>query len=122
MLRRLLWSEKLVCRNTLKPHVDYDGRLFWPCKASVNVEPRRIDVLRFDNVDALYRFAAEQIDPTGFHGPGPRQCGANCNWAQNYSTDAYAHGLEHPLSLVRDIAEFVRARRAPAAAARDDHR
>lgn len=122
MLRRLLWSEKLTCRNTLKPHVDYDGRLFWPCKASVNVEPERVDVLHFENVDALYRFAAARIDPSGFYGSGPRQCGASCNWAQNYSTDAYAHGLEHPLSLVHDIAEFIRARRAPAAAARNGHR
>jgi MoaA/NifB/PqqE/SkfB family radical SAM enzyme len=121
MLRRLLWSEKLVCRNTLKPHVDYDGRLFWPCKASVNVEPERIDVLGFEDLDSLYRFAAARIDPTGFHGAGARQCGANCNWAQNYSTDAYAHGLEHPSSLVHDIAEFIRARRAPAAAARHGH-
>jgi MoaA/NifB/PqqE/SkfB family radical SAM enzyme len=122
LLRRLLWSEKLVCRNTLKPHVDYDGHLFWPCKASVNVEPRRIDVLRFENLDALYRFAAEQIDPTSFHGPGPQQCGASCNWAQNYSTDAYVYGLEHPWSLVRDIAGFVRGRGNAPAAVRDGHR
>jgi hypothetical protein len=111
-----------VCRNTLKPHVDYDGHLFWPCKASVNVEPRRIDVLRFENVDALYRFAAEQIDPKGFHGAGPQQCGASCNWAQNYSTDEYVHGLEHPWSLVRDVAEFVRGRRHAPAAVGDDRR
>lgn len=109
MLRRLLWSEPLACRNTLKPHVDHDGRLFWPCKASVNVEPERIDVLQFPDVESLYRYAAGQIDPTGFHGPGPRQCGANCNWAQNYSTDAYVYGLQHPLSLFRDIGEFLRA-------------
>lgn len=110
MLRRLLQSEPLVCRNTLKPHVDYDGRLFWPCKASVNVDPERIDVLQFDGVESLYRFAVGRIDPTGFHGPSAHQCGANCNWAQNYSTDAYAYGLLHPLSLVSDIAEFLHTR------------
>ena len=110
MLRRLLWSEPLVCRNTLKPHVDYDGHLFWPCKSSVNVEPERIDVLQFENVESLYRYAAGRIDPANFHGPGPHQCGGNCNWAQNYSTDTYAYGLQHPLRLVSDIAEFLRGR------------
>ena len=44
----------------------------------------------------------------GTHGPGPDQCGANCNWAQNYTTDAYHHGLEHPLSLVGEVASFLK--------------
>ena len=118
MLRRLLRSEKLVCRNTLKPHVDFDGRLFWPCKASVNVEPEMIDVLSFESVEALYEHARRKIDPTGFHGPGANQCGASCNWAQNYSTDAYVHGLEHPCSLLRDVAEFTRRTSHGAAAGR----
>lgn len=106
MNRRLLYSEKLNCRNSLKPHVDYDGRLVWPCKATVNVKPAYINVLDFKDVDSLYRYASEQIDPSGFHGPGDNQCGANCNWAQNYATDAYAHGLAHPTAIVRDIIEF----------------
>lgn len=107
MLRRLLWSQAFTCRNTLKPHIDHDGSLFWPCKASVNVEPRRLRVLDFDDVESLYGHAVEQLDPRGFHGPGRNQCGANCSWAQNYSTDAYAYGLQHPLSLVHDVAEFL---------------
>jgi len=110
MLQRLLWSEPVNCRNTLKPHIDHDGRLFWPCKSAVNVVPERVDVLDFDDVDALYDHATRRIDPAGFHGPGKNQCGGNCNWAQNYSTDAYAHGVEHPASLVADIAEFLRVR------------
>jgi MoaA/NifB/PqqE/SkfB family radical SAM enzyme len=110
MLRRLLRFAPLACYNTLKPHIDHDGRLFWPCKASVNVSPECIDVLQFADVDALYDHAASRIEPAGFHGPGRNQCGANCNWAQNYSTDAYAHGLMHPFSLLADIAEFIRAR------------
>jgi len=118
MLRRLLWSEPLICRNTLKPHVDHDGRLFWPCKASVNVDPALIRVLDFEDVDSLYRSAAATVDPTGFHGPGANQCGANCNWAQNYSTDTYAHGLQHPTSLLRDIAEFLKGRGHAAATPR----
>lgn len=108
MNRRLLKSEPLECRNTLKPHIDYDGKLAWPCKASVNVKPEYIDVLQFDDVDSLYDHASRRIDPTRFHGPACNQCGANCNWAQNYSTDAYAHGLRHPASLLGEVRDFLR--------------
>ena len=110
MLRRLLWSAPLSCRNTLKPHVDHDGRLFWPCKASVNVDPLRLPVTDFADLAALYRHAAARVDPAGFHGAGPDQCGANCNWAQNYTTDAYAHGLLNPASLVGEMASFINSR------------
>ena len=106
MNERLLRSAPLTCRNTLKPHVDFDGTLAWPCKASVNVAPERVSVLDFDHVDALYDYARARMSPDGFHGPGPGQCGADCNWAQNYTTDAYAHGLAHPMSLLREVAEF----------------
>ena len=109
MLRRLLRSEPLDCRNTLKPHIDHDGRLFWPCKACVNVEPALVDVRDFEDVDALYAHASRLVDPTGFHGGGPDQCGADCNWAQNYTTDTYAHGLLHPRQLLADVAGFLRA-------------
>ncbi len=109
MNRRLLDGAPLDCRNTLKPHVDFDGQLFWPCKASVNVAPERIDVLDFDSVDALYEHARERTDPTGFHGPAPEQCGGDCNWAQNYSTDAYAHGLTRPSTLLGEVAGFLRS-------------
>lgn len=110
MNRRLLNSEPLQCRNTLKPHVDFDGKVAWPCKACVNVKPEYIDVLAYQDVDRLYDDATKVISPTGFHGPARNQCGANCNWAQNYSTDAYAHGLMHPFSLLGDITEFLSAR------------
>ncbi len=109
MNRRLLFREPLDCRNTLKPHVDHDGRLFWPCKSSVHVEPRLVNVLDFEHVDALWAHGRSLIDPTNFHGPGPNQCGGACNWAQNYSTDAYAEGLRRPLSLVGEVWEFLRA-------------
>ncbi len=108
MNQRLLSAAPLHCRNTLKPHVDHDGRLAWPCKAAVNVKPDYVNVLDFENVDDLYEHATRVISPTGFHGPAKNQCGANCNWAQNYTTDAYAYGVQHPVSLVREAAEFVR--------------
>jgi len=112
MLKRLLWAEPLECRNTLKPHIDFDGTLQWPCKATVNVPPVAVDVLAFDDVDSLYDNARSRIEPTRFHGPACNQCGANCNWAQNYSTDAYAHGLKRPLSLLGEVSEFL-TRSAP---------
>ena len=86
--------------------MDFDGRLAWPCKTSVNVEPDYINVLDLDHVDALYAHASSRISPHRFHGPAANQCGGDCNWAQNYSTDAYAHGLANPLSLVREIFDF----------------
>ncbi len=107
MNRRLLFGDPLTCRNTLKPHIDFDGRMAWPCKASVNREPAWIDVLQFDDVASLYDHASAVVDPTRFHGPGPDQCGADCNWAQNYTTDEYAWGLDHPLSLLGTIGEFI---------------
>ncbi|MBI2058950.1 MAG: radical SAM protein [Nitrospirae bacterium] len=107
MNRRLLHSEPLNCRNTVKPHIDFDGRLVWPCKATVNVKPEYINVLDFKDVDTLYDYAASKVNPTKFHGPACNQCGANCNWAQNYTTDTYFNGLVHPLSMVRDAFEFL---------------
>ena len=94
--------------TSLKPHVDFDGCVYWPCKGSVNVEPERINVLDFATVGDLYDHAVRVIDPTNFHGPAKNQCGANCNWAQNYSVDSYAHGLRHPSSLLGEVMEFVR--------------
>lgn len=103
---RLLRSAPLSCRNTLKPHVDYDGHLIWPCKATLNVAPVNVNVLDHEDVDGLYAAASRRVDPTRFKGPADNQCGADCNWAQNYTTDAYRHGLEHPLSLAREMLEF----------------
>ncbi|MBI2069631.1 MAG: radical SAM protein [Elusimicrobia bacterium] len=107
--RRLLFAEKLNCRNTVKPHLDFNGRLFWPCKSSVNVAPETVDVLNFADVDSLYRHACTLVNPTGFHGPAKNQCGGNCNWAQNYTTDSYLYGLDHPFHLLREAAGFSRA-------------
>ena len=72
--------------------------------------PEYVNVLDYDNVDDLYKAACRRIDPTRFHGPAKNQCGGDCNWAQNYTTDAYVHGLEHPSSLLMDIFDFVARR------------
>jgi len=108
MNQRLLSAAPFDCRNTLKPHVDHDGKLAWPCKASENVAPEWIDVLAFEHVDAIWKEGVRRRDPRGFHGPGPEQCGGDCCWAQNYTTDEYAHGIEHPSHLLRTLVEFLR--------------
>ncbi len=110
MQRRHIQADPLTCRNTLKPHVDYDGTLVWPCKATINVPPVHVNVLDHRDVDDLYAEACRRVDPTRFKGPASNQCGADCNWAKNYPTDAYRHGLEHPLALVREMVEFAFAR------------
>lgn len=109
MNQRLLSADRLECRNALKPHLDHDGRLPWPCKSSVNVAPEWIDVLAYDHVDQVWAEATRRRDPRGFHGPGADQCGGDCCWAQNYVTDEYAHGLVEPLGLMRAVVEFLRA-------------
>jgi len=105
MNMRMLTSQPLQCRNTLKPNIDFDGRLFWPCKASVSIEPEMITTLDFDNVDSMYKYAQRLVDPTDFQ----ERCGARCNWSQHYTTDAYVYGLIHPKSLMKEINNFLRA-------------
>ncbi len=100
---RLLHAKPFDCKNTLKPHIDHDGRLAWPCKAAVNEKPEYLPVLDFPDVDSLYEHARRRIDPTHFSD----RCGASCNWAQNYTTDEYAHGLGHPLSLLGAVGSFL---------------
>ena len=67
------------------------------------MEPEKIDVRAFDHVDAIYEDGCSRIDPKGLSS----RCGASCNWAQNYSTDAYAHGLVHPIGLLREVQGFL---------------
>lgn len=105
---KLYTGAQLSCKNTLKPHVDYDGKLFWPCKAIVNQSPVMINILNYQNIDEIWKAGNEKIKATGFHGNANHQCGANCNWAQNYSTDSYDYGLKHPWSLVLEIFSFLK--------------
>ncbi len=103
MNQRLLRNASLDCRNTLKPHVDHDGRLAWPCKASADIAPTWLDVLQFKDVETLYDHARQLVDPAGFQ----QRCGAACGWAQNYTTDEYAHGLASPFGLVSAVSGFL---------------
>jgi MoaA/NifB/PqqE/SkfB family radical SAM enzyme len=102
---RMLKGITLNCRNTLKPDIDYDGKLFWPCKASVNVKPVMINVFDFENVDEMYKYASKMIDPTNFQS----KCGAKCNWSQHYSTDSYVYGLKNTRYLFQELRSFLSA-------------
>ncbi|MBT3981775.1 MAG: radical SAM protein [Bacteriovoracaceae bacterium] len=107
MNNRLYNGVPLNCRNTLKPHIDFDGTLFWPCKACVNVQPEKLNILAHKHLDEVWAKGRKMINPDKFHGPAPTQCGANCNWAQNYTTDTYYHGLKNPASILTEIRDFL---------------
>jgi len=106
LLQRLLGQEPIHCLPTLKAHIDPDGSMWWPCKPCVNVPPVKIEVLEHDTLDGVWASGRRLVDPTGFHGSGPQQCGADCGWAQNYAADLYAEGLRHPLRLLGAIRDF----------------
>lgn len=109
LVSSMLEGAPIECRPTLKPHVDIDGCLVWPCKAASKITPIKINVLEHKSLDAAYKAAAKRISPNNIHGNGPGQCGADCNWMQHYVSDFYSRGLEKPLSMgmFSEIAEFV---------------
>jgi MoaA/NifB/PqqE/SkfB family radical SAM enzyme len=108
LIKDLLEGNPIKCYPSLKPHVDIDGSLIWPCKVASNIEPVKVNLLKYDSLDAAYEAASEIIDPTDIHGHGAKQCGSDCNWMQNYTTDAYVRGLQKPIGggLVRELFEF----------------
>lgn len=108
LLKKLLFAENYRCLTTLKPHIWSNGKICWPCRASVNVTPVNIDLLEYAHLDEAYEEGRRSIDPTFFHGSGPRQCGGNCAWMQNYTTARYVEGLAHPLrsGIFQEMFEF----------------
>ncbi|GAB4317268.1 MAG: hypothetical protein Kow0069_19920 [Promethearchaeota archaeon] len=103
MLERLLRATGFQCMPVVFDHVDHDGRLFWPCKASKNSV--LVDVLGHPDVESVHRAAARLVDPAWFHGSGPGKCGGNCAWMQNCVTDVYGRALPAPFSsgIFREI-------------------
>ncbi len=108
ILDMLLQVKPYVCLPTLRPHVDPDGRIAWPCRAPKNVEPVYLNLLDYENVDDCWDVAQKLMSATNFHGPGPKQCGDNCAWMQNYTTARYHEFLTKPLrsGIVSEIREF----------------
>lgn len=91
MLERLLRVKNIICYPTVFNHIDYNGELFWPCKAYFKCA--MIDVLKFKNIKEIHKVAEKEINPTSFHGMGKNQCQGRCAWMQNCVTDTYARAL-----------------------------
>ncbi len=108
ILEMLLQVKPYLCLPTLRPHVDPDGRIAWPCRAPKNTEPAYINLLDFDTVDECWEAIQGIKSANNFHGPGPNQCGDNCAWMQNYTTARYHDFLTDPLrsGIVSEIKEF----------------
>lgn len=90
-LEKLLKTTGFSCYPGVFDHIDYDGGLFWPCKAYP--EAVKIKVLDYNNVREIHQSGERAINPTGFHGTGPGQCQGHCAWMQNCVTDMYASAL-----------------------------
>jgi MoaA/NifB/PqqE/SkfB family radical SAM enzyme len=108
ILRMLLYVEPYTCLPTLRPHVDPDGRIAWPCRGPKHGSPIGINLLDHRTVDECWAAAQTQKDATNFHGDGPNQCGDLCAWMQNYTTARYHEALVDPLGagLISEIREF----------------
>lgn len=109
LIKMLIEGGDIECFPTLKPHIDIDGSLIWPCKGVVNFEPVKINVLNYNSLDEAYHAAERMISVDNIHGHESGQCGADCNWMQNYVSHTIAQGLKAPLNgrILREIAEFV---------------
>ena len=108
ILRMLLEVAPYTCLPTLRPHVDPDGRIAWPCRGPKHGAPAYVNLLDHNSVDACWVTAQGMKTANNFHGPGPEQCGDNCAWMQNYTTARYHEFLTDPLhaGLVAEVREF----------------
>ncbi len=86
LIQKVLQAEAIKCYPVVFDHIDYDGRLFWPCKAYQKAP--MINIRDYKNVLEAHKAAAKLIDPFNFHGEGKNQCQGSCSWMQNVVTDA----------------------------------
>ncbi|MHA1292154.1 MAG: radical SAM protein [Promethearchaeota archaeon] len=91
MLEKLLRFKGFNCYPVVFDHIDYNGKLFWPCKAFKQAE--MINILKYKNVKKAHKAAEKLINPTNFHGSNENQCQGNCAWMQNCVTDVYGNAL-----------------------------
>jgi len=108
ILEMLLYVKPYHCLPTLRPHVDPDGQIAWPCRAPKNTDPVYVNLLDHRTVDDCWKEAQSKMSANNFHGPGPEQCGDNCAWMQNYTTARYHDFLTDPLGsgIISEIKEF----------------
>ncbi|NVM55314.1 MAG: radical SAM protein [Candidatus Helarchaeota archaeon] len=91
MLDQVLRATDIHCYPTVFDHIDYNGELFWPCKAySI---PAMVNVLNYKNVNEVHKAAEKLINPIDFHGDGKNQCKGHCAWMQDVVTDTYGKAL-----------------------------
>ncbi|MBD3230381.1 MAG: radical SAM protein [Candidatus Lokiarchaeota archaeon] len=93
MLRRLLKAENIECFPTVFDHVDYNGEIFWPCKAFPN--GKKINVLKYNNIGKVHNAASKLLSPNNFHGNAKNQCQGQCSWMQNVVTETYGKALKN---------------------------
>ena len=76
ILEMLLQVKPYLCLPTLRPHVDPDGRIAWPCRAPKHVDPVYLDLLSYANVDEAWA-AAQQLEkaPVNSTAPDPGSAG-----------------------------------------------
>jgi len=91
MLEKLLLAKDIHCYPTVFDHIDYNGDLFWPCKAYFKC--KKINVLKYKNIKQVHKIASKMINPRNFHGDGANQCQGHCSWMQNCVTDTYGRAL-----------------------------
>ena len=91
MLEKLLFAKFTDCYPTVFDHVDFNGRMFWPCKTYDHA--LKINMLNYKNVQEAHAAAARQINPDFFHGTGQGKCNGSCAWMQDCVTDFYANAL-----------------------------
>lgn len=108
ILRMLLEVAPYTCLPALRPHVDPDGRIAWPCRGAKHGAPAYVNLLDHGSLDECWAAAQAAKSANRFHGPGPEQCGDNCAWMQNYTTARYHNVLTDPLhaGLLSEIWEF----------------
>ncbi len=106
LLKKFLHAEPYTCLTTMKPHVGPDGRVPWPCRGSVNVEPVWLSAFDYESVNELYEAGRKLVSVTDFHGPARNQCGGECAWYQNYTTEVYRETLLRPWRFVAESREL----------------
>jgi MoaA/NifB/PqqE/SkfB family radical SAM enzyme len=111
LIESLVKGKSIKCFPSLIPHVDGDGYTYWPCKTASAMEPIKLNVLDFESWDDLYQAAEKVMSVKDIHGKGPGQCGGDCQWMQNYVSDALARGVAHPIrsGALLEITEFIGA-------------
>lgn len=97
------------CLPTLRPQIDPDGLIAWPCRATRNVQPVYINLLQHRTLDDAWETGRHHISATNFYGDGDDQCGEVCMYMKTYTTARYFEALANPLQsgYLSEMFDFV---------------